>query len=393
MINSLWLLLLPVAATAGFLLAYVKRHHHHREATKNVSKNYLQGLNYLLNEEPDKAVDVFVNMLQIDSDTLETHLALGNLFRRRGEVNRAIRIHQNLIDRPSLTKKDRGEALFSLGCDYLSAGVLDRAEGLFLELVALKVHSTASLRCLLDIYQQEKEWHKAIEVAQKLEHEAKISMQKEIAHYYCELAEILMDEGSRDQAYKYLKKALSTDQCCVRASLLLGSLEYVSGRHKHAVRLYKQVREQGPDFLSEAVVPLAEAYQALGEDEALEFFIRKTMKNFPDTPIVLLLSEKIRGWRGDKEAAQFVFDYVREHPSVSGLYHLVDLYIGLREGRAKQDLLLMRRLLEKLMTEQPHYQCAACGFTSKSINWLCPSCKRWGTTKSAHLCEVSHSIA
>lgn len=393
MISDLWLLLLPLSATAGWLTAVAKRREHKAATKKDISKNYLQGLNYLLNEEPDKAVDVFVKMLQIDSDTLETHLALGNLFRRRGEVNRAIRIHQNLIARPNLNKAERSEALFSLANDYLSVGVLDRAERLFLELVSLRAHLSASLRCLLDIYQQEKEWHKAIEVAQKLESDTKTNMKKEIAHYYCELAEMLMDEGSRDDAYRYLKKALNTNKYCVRASLLLGSLEYVSGRHKHAIRLYKQVREQDPDFLSEAVVPLAEAYQALGEDESLEFFIRKTMKNFPDTPIVLLLSEKIRGWRGDKEAAQFVFDYVRHHPSVSGLYHLVDLYIGFREGRAKQDLLLMRRLLEKLMIEQPHYQCSSCGFASKSMNWLCPSCKRWGTIKSAQLCEISHSTA
>jgi lipopolysaccharide biosynthesis regulator YciM len=352
-----------------------------------LSRDYLQGLNFLLNEEPDKAIDVFIRMLEVDTDTIETHLALGNLFRRRGEVNRAIRIHQNVIGRPNLDTETRTEALLALARDYLAAGVLDRAEGLFKELLALYAYEAVSFRALLDIYQQEKEWQKAIDTAQAFSDQLDVSMQKEIGHYYCELAEISMEQGDVDAAHQHLKKALQTDSRAVRASLLLGGLEYISGRHKHAVRLYKQVKEQDPAYLSESIAPLAEVYQALDDPEAFELYMRKILQDFPQMPIVLLLSEKIRGWRGDKVAAQFVIDYVREHPSLAGLHRLVSLRLALIDSDAREDLLLIQELIEKLLSSYPHYKCESCGFTSKTIHWLCPRCKQWGTVKSTHIVE------
>lgn len=352
-----------------------------------LSRDYLQGLNFLLNEEPDKAIDIFIRMLEVDTDTIETHLALGNLFRRRGEVNRAIRIHQNVIARPNLDTEIRTEALLALARDYLTAGVLDRAEGLFKELLALRAYETMSFRALLDIYQQEKEWQKAIDTAQAFSHQTEISMQKEIGHYYCELAEIAMEQSDIDAAHQHLKKALQIDPCAVRASLLLGGLEYISGRHKHAVRLYKQVKEQDPAYLSESISPLAEVYQALDDPEAFELYLRKILQDFPQMPIVLLLSEKIRGWRGDKVAAQFVIDYVCEHPSLAGLHRLVSLRLALLNNDAKEDLLLIQDLIEKLLSSYPNYKCESCGFTSKTIHWLCLRCKQWGTVKSTHIVE------
>src|SRR3990167_5526083 len=183
MIN-LWPLLLPAAACSSWWLA--RRHYLTKEGQmeNQLSREYVVGLNYLLNEQPDKAVDVFIKLLEVDSETVETHLALGSLFRRRGEVDRAIRIHQNLIARPQLSLFQRKEALMALGQDYMSAGVFDRAEHIFLEVVELAGdREVNSLRGLLAIYQQEKAWEKALDVIQKVEGGTGRSMHFELAHY------------------------------------------------------------------------------------------------------------------------------------------------------------------------------------------------------------------
>src|SRR6478736_1140125 len=157
--NSFWLFMVAIAFGVAWYLGYYSRPRRDSIQKMNLPRDYLVGLNFLLNEEPDKAVDVFIKMLEVDSNTVETHLAVGKLFRRRGEVDRAIRIHQNLIARPQLDKVYREQSLFELGQDYFSAGVLDRAERIFLELVEVKSFSAKALRALLDIYQQEKDWN------------------------------------------------------------------------------------------------------------------------------------------------------------------------------------------------------------------------------------------
>jgi lipopolysaccharide assembly protein B len=388
-ISDLWLLLLPVAAASGWFVAKRKdadgssSNKQKRKKDVILSRDYLLGLNFLLNEEHDKALSVFIKMLEVDSDTIETHLTLGNLFRRRGEVERAIRIHQNLIARPNLERTYRTQALMALARDYLSAGVLDRAERLFLELIDLGESVEKSSNYLLDIYQQEKEWQKAINVAQKLGS----NMNVVIAHYYCELAELDVKGGHIDQASRFLKRALAVDKHCVRASLLFAKLDLDRSRYKQAIRHLKRVKEQNSDFFSEAILPLGEAYKALSKEKDLVFYFKDVLKEFPRIPIAIMLSEEIRQWRGDKVAVNFVADYVRKHPSVAGLHRLVELHLLLVEGKARDDLLVLRGLTEKLLAEHATYQCANCGFAGNKIHWQCPSCKQWSTVKPTYALE------
>src|SRR6476469_7136107 len=161
-------LLLALAALAGaWYLGYQSKQKKHESEKLTLPRDYLVGLNFLLNEEPDKAVDIFIKMLEVDSNTVETHLAVGKLFRKRGEVDRAIRIHQNLIARPQLEKVYREQSLYELGKDYLSAGMLDRAERIFQDLINSKNYTAHALSTLLDIYQQEKDWENAVNIALK----------------------------------------------------------------------------------------------------------------------------------------------------------------------------------------------------------------------------------
>jgi lipopolysaccharide biosynthesis regulator YciM len=383
-----WPLSIFAGLLGGWYLGYRARHDQEEIQKVNLPRDYLVGLNYLLNEEPDKAVDIFVKMLEVDSHTVETHLAVAKLFRRRGEVDRAIRIHQNLIARPQLEKIYREQSFFELGHDYLSAGVLDRAERIFLDLVDVKSFSASALRSLLDIYQQEKAWENAIQTAKKLEIVLKKSMETVIAHHYCELAEIAFTKGQNEQANRHLKEALETDKNCVRASLIQARLEMNQSDPKAALKSLKRIKNQNSDYLSEAIDPLASCYEAMGEEEKLVEYLLKMLEDHPRIPVVLILSERIRKWKGDKMAANFVADYVRRYPSISGLHLYVNLYLSNAEGQTKNDLIILQSLTKKLLADKPNYQCVTCGFSGKSLHWQCPSCKHWGSVKPIHSLEV-----
>jgi lipopolysaccharide biosynthesis regulator YciM len=385
--SGIWIFLVLVTFAGGWYLGYRYRSEPVSTQKHNLPRDYLVGLNYLLNEEPDKAVDVFIKMLEVDSNTVETHLAVGKLFRRRGEVDRAIRIHQNLIARPQLDKLYREQSLFELGQDYLSAGVLDRAERIFLEILNIKAYSVHALRALLDIYQQEKAWENAIEIAGKLAIATKKSTQPMIAHYYCELAEIAFTKNQHESAKQYLQQALDADEKCVRASLMLAKTEMYKGDHKSAIRSLKRVKLQNPDFLSEAIETLASCYEALNEEEKLVTYLMEVLQEHPRIPVVLILSERIKRWKGDKVAANFVADYVRRYPSIQGLHLFINLYLSNTEGRAREDLLILQNLTKKLLADKPNYQCLSCGFSGKSLHWHCPGCKQWNSVQPVHSLE------
>src|SRR5579883_2482196 len=218
-----WILLFLLSVGIAWFLGYRSRPKEEEEPRKiQLPRDYLVGLNFLLNEETDKAVDIFIKMLEVDSDTVETHLAVGKLFRRKGEVDRAIRIHQNLIARPQLERIYREQSMYELGQDYLSAGMLDRAERIFLDLSNGKSYSAQALKTLIDIYQQGKDWGNAIQMAIKYESVTRQDMQPTIAQYYCELADTAYAKKQSAIAKDYLDKAIAADRSCARASLMLG---------------------------------------------------------------------------------------------------------------------------------------------------------------------------
>ncbi len=385
---SIWWLILVITSVFGaWLLGYQSRQSRLIAQQVNLPRDYLVGLNFLLNEEPDKAVDVFIKMLEVDSNTVETHLAVGKLFRRRGEVDRAIRIHQNLIARPQLDKAYREQSLFELGQDYFSAGVLDRAERIFLEVVNIKEYTVPALDALLNIYQQEKEWVNAIQTANKLESATRKNMQPTIAHYYCELAEATLHKGQSEQAHQYLKQALDADSHCVRATLLLARLEMGRSDYKAALKALKKIKNQNPDYLSESIDHLASCYEELNEEEKLVRYLMQMLEQFPHVPVVLILSERIQKRKGDKVAAKYVADYVRRYPTLRGLHLFINLYISSTEGRARDDLTILQNLTKKLLADKPDYQCVSCGFSGKTLHWLCPGCKQWSSTKPMHCLE------
>lgn len=384
MIANLALLLLPAAAMSGWYYGRKKPTFRISKPTYHLPEDYFVGLNYLINEQPDKAVDVFVKMLEVNSDTVETHLALGSLFRRRGEVDRAIRVHQNLIARPQLAKQQRIEALSELAQDYLRAGVLDRAERLFLELVESGVKAASSLHYLLHIYQQQKDWEQAITVAQKLETVSGKSMQAEIANYYCELAEKTREKNNLDQAKRALKQAVSIDPHCVRASILQAEIEVQNAQYKAAVRYYKQVKNQDPEYISEVIMPLAKCYAQLNEEREFSNYLQKCLLEYPRISVVIMLSNYIRKWEGDRAAIEFVAEQIQQYPSLRGVQHLIEMYLDNSYGEARDKLLILQDLIADLLADKPVYRCSYCGLGAKTLYWQCPRCRNWNCVKPIH---------
>lgn len=374
---ELLLLLLPVASASGW---YMGRKSQQTESSfkKAFHRDYFLGLNYLINEQPDKAVDILIKLLAVDRDTIETHLALGSLFRRRGEVDRAIRIHQNLITRPQLEQNQRNQALHELAQDYLRAGVLDQAERLFLELVNKNQEVLSSLRFLLSIYQQQKDWSQAIKIAKRLQNNIGEGMHACIAHYYCELAE---QNNESQQANAYLKKALDVDPNCVRASLAFAELEIRLGNYAMAIKHYKEVPHQDPDYLSETIVPLRFCYEKLGQEEEFINYLWSHLQQNPRTALVVAISEYVKKQQGNRAAINFIAEQIRKSPSLTGLNRLIELYLTISAGDAKDKLLLLKDLVTTLIADKPTYRCTECGFSASNIYWHCPGCKHWSTMR------------
>jgi lipopolysaccharide biosynthesis regulator YciM len=343
--------------------------------------HYLQGLNYLLNEQPDKAIEVFTKLIEVDSETVETHFALGNLFRRRGEVERAIRIHQNLIARPTLNKTQRTQALYELGLDYMRAGILSRAESVFQQLVDDDAWGAASLRQLIEIYQQEREWAKAIEFTRKLEQSTGQAHSAIVAQYHCELAEQALGAGQNDAAGEHISIALEADPKCVRASLLQGRRAAAIGEVDAAVTAYARVEHQDPEFLPEALGPVEQLYERMGQpDKALEF-ARGAYEKHGGIAALLTVADLLRRLHGDATASAFVADQLRKRPSVRGLHRLIELNLEHSRAEARENLIVLKELTSRLLANKPAYRCKQCGFNAKSLHWQCPGCKNWNSLK------------
>ena len=372
-----WLfLLLPVAAASGWWIGQRgTRGSRHDEG----EPNFFRGLNYLLNEQPDKAIDVFLKLAEVDNETVETHLALGALFRRRGEVDRAIRIHQNLVARSSLGDTERGFALYELGRDYMLAGLFDRAESLFKELLERQLQQARALRGLIEIYQAEKEWHKCLETAEALARISEDSMTTEIAQFHCELAEQCLRDGRTECARSHLLDAQSVDPGCIRSSLLQARMEMTAGDPETAALLFQRVAQQGPRYLPAMLPGLLECWRLLGR-ESITAELRALFAQHPSPPLMLRLCDAIEAELGVEAARAFLVDYLGRRADLSGAERLLALRREDRPASAEDRVLL--DVVAHQHAAQPAYQCEHCGFEARELHWQCPSCKRWGTIKA-----------
>ncbi|USD39545.1 MULTISPECIES: lipopolysaccharide assembly protein LapB [Ferrimonas] len=371
-------LLLPIAAAYGWYMGQRSAGQSERKKAQVFSKNYFEGLNFLLSDQPDKAVDLFIELLQVDEETFETHLSLGNLFRKRGEVDRSIRIHQNLIARPHLLPEQRDAAMMELGKDYLAAGLYDRAEDLFLKLIKEPDHSEDAERQLLHIYQATKEWWKAIKVARKFGRVSRKELKPIVAHYYCELAQLASDTAEQ---CKLLDKALSTDSHCVRAMIAKVPLlkeQDTAG----ALKVVNQIAATAPEMMPEVLDQAEAIYAALDLDDQFMTLLHSILERDGNVSCLLKLVDRTAENVGPQEAEALLLDQLKRQPTMRGFHHLMKLQLDqLQLGQGRERVDLLSKLVEAQIKLRPIYRCHRCGFPSHSLYWHCPSCKSWGEGK------------
>jgi lipopolysaccharide biosynthesis regulator YciM len=383
MIELFLLLLLPVAVYTGWWFARTLEKRSSKKSRQLFSNQYFQGLNYLLNEQPDKAIQVFLELAEVNKDTVETHMALGSLFRRRGEVDRAIRFHQNIIAKPGLEPEQRTQALLELGEDYMRAGLLDRAERLFAELIETGTHTPSALRSLLDIYQQEKDWEKALEQAQQLERVSGEHMGDVMAQYCCEMADARLAANDREGARRKLRNARRHDPGCIRARFILARISAQEDDFQRALDLYEEIAELDPDYIPELLEDYINAADRTGQTERSRQKLVEWAEGYKGISLILKLTEYLAKEEGGAAAGQFLVETLASKPSVRGLDHLIDLKAeGHLDAESSDDIL--KAVTARLLSRQPDYRCHHCGFGGQTHHWQCPSCRKWGTTKRIH---------
>lgn len=349
------------------------------------TQSYFRGINFLLNEEPDESVDVFINSLEVNAQTLDTHLAFGNLMRRRGEVDRAIRIHQNLLSRPSLSKEQVHQAQLELARDFMVAGLLDRAERLMLDLVEMSERfRQPALKYLIEIYREEHEWEKAIRAAGQLAPRRLLfggsKLCPEQAHFCCELAEQALSKGEYLEVRRQLKAALKYDKNSVRASLLWGRLEVRQGNYKEALKHFDKIVAQDPDYLPEAVDHICTCYRKLGKGDELTNYLTTLIEKYPTSSLLVALADQISITQNPEQASEFLTRQLKKSPSIKALMKLLKWQSPQNESSQQQNRLLMQSL-ERLQLLRPTHRCSQCGFSGRQLHWLCPACKSWGSVK------------
>lgn len=373
-------LLLPIAAVSGWVIGRRGGERHSTTQVSRLSTTYFRGLNYLLNEQPDKAIELFLHIAELDKDTFETQVALGHLFRRRGEVDRAIRLHQALVQRPGLSDQQKVQALLALGEDYMKSGLLDRAETVFSDLVNLDMRAPLALRHLINIYQAERDWDKAIENAQRYETATGESMGKLIGQFECELADRHRAAGDTDGARAAVARAYQADANSVRAGMLEGRLEVEAGNDAGAIRAFERVARTDPDYLPEVMPALLSCYERAGDGPGARAFLAEMCEHYRGIAPVLALTRMVENQDGVAAARAYLAKELKDRPSVRGEAALMELSIA--EGADPLATLHdLKHITDQLLVRNPSYRCSRCGFGARSHHWQCPSCKEWGTIK------------
>jgi lipopolysaccharide biosynthesis regulator YciM len=382
-IDQAWLWgLFFVAIAIGFLLGRHDGRRRQRRRMENLSRDYMRGLNFLLNEKPDEAVETFVNSLDVNEHTLETHLALGRLFRKRGELDRATRVHQHLLEEGDLPPSAREDVELELASDYMTGGLFDRAELILQNMIEHNArHRLTAMRKLLSIFEQEKDWNNALAVGEKLMRQDP-SIAPVMAHYCCELASRMTREDERNAARRTLRRALQFDEQCARASLMQGRLEMRAGHWDNALRAFRRLRHQDAMLFDEALDQIEACYDQLNRGEEFMRYLAQCSMEHPSTPVILKLAERLRSSYGEREASLFIAEYMKAHPSVEGLQRIVEMNRESSDGEARQHLDILQRLTDRLLSEQSGYQCRHCGFEAQTLHWQCPGCKHWGTVRA-----------
>ncbi|CAB3718867.1 MULTISPECIES: lipopolysaccharide assembly protein LapB [Achromobacter] len=397
-----WLIFVPVLFALGWLAARFDVRQMLRE-TRSLPDSYFRGLNFLLNEEPDRAIDAFVEVAKLDPETTELHFALGSLFRRRGEMERAIRVHQSLLSRSDLPDAERDHAQHELAQDFLKAGMLDRAESGFEQLKDTR-YALPALRSLIRIYESEHDWPRAIEAVKTLQGLVDEPV-PQIVHYYCEQAQTALaaKPADVDAAHKALDAAdhaLSTTDAAagkgamVRTAILRARLASMEQDPKRERLYLESVMTDAPEFAGLVAEQLLANYRAANQVEAGLDFLLKQYQRHASLDLFNVVFRELRVQQGSEVAWTFARGALRSHPSLLGLDRLLEAELANPDSGAESgpvpgaDLTLLRSLIHKHTQRLDRYACRSCGFQARRFYWQCPGCNAWETYAPRRLEEL-----
>lgn len=375
---ELWMLLcIPFFFGLGWIAARVDINSLVFES-RTLPRGYFKGLNHLLNDQPDKAIDSFIEIVRLDPESADMHFALGNLFRRRGETERAIRVHQNLLARPDLPGEQKAHAQYELGMDYLKAGLLDRAEETFNLLVDTPFEVQAR-RALLEIYQREKEWRRAIDVANGLQESGAGARQKEIAQFYCELAQDALVHLQPSDAMQLLDKALLADRSSVRATILIGDAQLAQGDTEAALVTWRRVEQQSVPHVALVAHRLMDGYRKVGRPQEGVNLLRSYLAEASSIDLIEVVFKAVIELDGVEAAKQLVVEELRRSPTLLGLDKLLEAHLMDARTEVWEELSMVKNLVQRYTQKLARYQCSHCGFKARQFYWQCPGCSRWET--------------
>lgn len=372
-----WLLSIPLFFGLGWIAARVDIRQLMSES-RSLPRGYFKGLNFLLNEQPDKAIDAFIEIVKLDPETADMHFALGNLFRRRGETERAIRVHQNLLSRPDLPAEQKLHAQYELGQDYLKAGLLDRAEETYKALLETN-YAVQARRALLEIFQREKEWQRAIDAAFALQESGAGGKQREIAQFYCELAQDALVHTHPDSALPLLEKSLQADRKNVRATMLLGDAQLAKGDVEAALISWRRVEQQSVPHVALVAQRLMDGYKQVGRAQEGVNLLKSYLAEASSIDLLEVVFKAVIELGGVEEARQLVSSELRRTPTLLGLDKLLEARLMDAQPEHWQELSLVKNLVHGYTQKLARYQCSQCGFKARQFYWQCPGCSQWET--------------
>ncbi|MDD2832563.1 MAG: lipopolysaccharide assembly protein LapB [Methylotenera sp.] len=374
-----WLLALPLFFSLGWLAARVDLKQLLAESTA-LPAAYFKGLNFLITNQHDKAIEAFSEAVQANTDSLELHFALGSLFRRRGEVDRAIHLHLNLLEKQQLEPQQTLAVTAELAQDYLKAGLLDRAEELFESLNDDRYRQPA-LRALLEIYVREREWERAIKAATELERLSGVPFRVEISHYYCEMAVKSKLANDTHTARFDLDLALNANKNCVRANVLLGDLEAEANEHRIAIATWKRIEFQAPEYLGLIAPKLLASYRALDQTAQGLNLLRTYLQTYQLSAVFNVLYDATLAEEGAESAAKLARNELIKKPSLNTLDQLLQARAIVVTNQPQKanlpDIQLMQQAVRHAIGNKTAYHCEQCGFKAKYHHWQCPACNAW----------------
>lgn len=383
------LLLLPAAAASGWYAARYAQARR-RPLREPPLDRYLEGVRYLLDDQTDRALQAFIEVVEVDHETFETHLILGRLFRRRGEVDRAIRIHQNLAARPTLTDAQRAQATYEMGRDFLLAGVLDRAEVVFRELMDSPTVGLRALEGLRSVYETQRDWVQAIEVGMRLMDHDGAPAALRIAHYECELAQEKLEQGEVQAALAHVDHAMALCPGLSRALLLRAQVAERNGDIPLSIRLEREAVERTP-ALATLVVPKLERLHLSSAMPPGTVNLEETLRSLASeqkiTVASIALMRLYRRTNRLEEALTQLHRILAQRPvPTSGLLEAVRwMKILPAVHTYSSEFAAFEKALMDQLRSQPLYQCSNCGYQGRAHVWQCPSCRRWDTLRGMDL--------